>query len=91
MNRDLIKRLATLADCDARAGEPLGKCMREAAAALAEAQAEIARLEAELSAVWATLALFAKLDEASSRDQVWAAVRAARAALEARIQAMGKP
>jgi hypothetical protein len=28
----LVKRLRQLADCDARAGEPLGKCMREAAA-----------------------------------------------------------
>lgn len=28
---DLVKRLRSLADCDARAGEPLGKCMREAA------------------------------------------------------------
>jgi hypothetical protein len=27
----LVKRLRQLADCDARAGEPLGKCMREAA------------------------------------------------------------
>ncbi len=28
---DLVERLRGLADCDARAGEPLGKCMREAA------------------------------------------------------------
>jgi len=28
---DLVTRLRNLADCDARAAEPLGKCMREAA------------------------------------------------------------
>jgi hypothetical protein len=28
---DIVERLRGLADCDARAGEPLGKCMREAA------------------------------------------------------------
>ncbi|MFA6204503.1 MAG: hypothetical protein WC710_15095 [Gallionella sp.] len=27
----LVARLRSLADCDARVGEPLGKCMREAA------------------------------------------------------------
>ncbi len=31
MMDDLVERLRGLADCDARAGEPLGKCMREAA------------------------------------------------------------
>jgi hypothetical protein len=36
---DLIERLISLADCDARSGEPLGKVMREAAA-------EIIRLRA---------------------------------------------
>jgi hypothetical protein len=36
---DLIERLISLADCDARSGEPLGKVMREAAA-------EITRLRA---------------------------------------------
>ena len=30
----LVARLESLADCDTRAGEPLGKCMREAATAL---------------------------------------------------------
>ena len=31
MSNDIVARLRSLADCDARAGEPLGKCMREAA------------------------------------------------------------
>ncbi len=41
---DLVDRLLSLADCDARAGEPLGKCMREAAD-------EIERLRAERDAL----------------------------------------
>ncbi|RVG08557.1 hypothetical protein CN234_17395 [Sinorhizobium meliloti] len=28
---DIVDRLLSLSNCDARAGEPLGKCMREAA------------------------------------------------------------
>ena len=28
---DLVERARALADCDARAGEPLGKCLRECA------------------------------------------------------------
>jgi hypothetical protein len=31
MTDDIVARLRGLADCDARSGEPLGKCMREAA------------------------------------------------------------
>lgn len=38
-----MNQLLALADCDARAGEPLGKCMREAAARIAELEAEVAR------------------------------------------------
>ncbi len=34
---ELISELRSLADCDARAGEPLGKCMRRAADFLAAA------------------------------------------------------
>jgi hypothetical protein len=45
---DLIERLISLADCDARSGEPLGKVMREAAD-------EIARLTAETEALRAVL------------------------------------
>lgn len=41
---NLVKRLRGLADCDARSGEPLGKCMREAAD-------EIERLRVNLDAV----------------------------------------
>lgn len=44
---DLLARLVSLADCDGRAGEPLGKAMREAAA-------EIVRLMKERDAVRAT-------------------------------------
>lgn len=42
---DLKARLNRLADCDSRAGEPLGKCMREAAAAIDALEADIARLQ----------------------------------------------
>lgn len=48
MMDDLVKRLRVLADCDSRSGEPLGKAMREAAAALEAKDAEIARLRALL-------------------------------------------
>lgn len=47
MTDDLVTRLNGLADCDSRAGEPLGKCMREAAARIEEQAATIARLEGE--------------------------------------------
>ena len=40
--RELTDRLISLADCDSRAGEPLGKAMREAAS-------EITRLRGEVS------------------------------------------
>ena len=45
---DLVNQLLALADCDARAGEPLGKCMREAAARIAELEAA----QAEAAAAW---------------------------------------
>lgn len=38
---DIVERLRGLADCDARAGEPLGRCMRDAAT-------EIERLRSRL-------------------------------------------
>jgi hypothetical protein len=37
---ELCARLEALADCDSRSGEPLGKAMREAAAAIRELEAE---------------------------------------------------
>lgn len=37
---DLVKRLRSLSGCDARAGEPLGKCMREAANRIEALEAE---------------------------------------------------
>ena len=40
MSDELVKRLLDLADCDARAGEPLGRCMREAAARIEQLTAE---------------------------------------------------
>lgn len=42
----LVERLRSLADCDARAGEPLGKCMRRAADALLAQAAELAEVGA---------------------------------------------
>ena len=52
MSDKLVKRLRDLADCDARAGEPLGKAMREAAARIegqaAAISAAIERLDASL-------------------------------------------
>ncbi|MPZ19525.1 MAG: hypothetical protein GEV06_16635 [Luteitalea sp.] len=42
MTDELVKRLLSLADCDARSGEPLGKCMREAAAELTRLTAALA-------------------------------------------------
>ena len=47
MSDDLVTRLCSVADCDARAGEPLGKCMREAAAEITRLKAENAALKAE--------------------------------------------
>ncbi len=41
---DIVERLQSLADCDSRAGEPLGKAMRESAA-------EIERLRAALTGI----------------------------------------
>jgi hypothetical protein len=38
---DLIERLLSLADCDSRAGEPLGACMREAAAYITKLEIEV--------------------------------------------------
>ena len=40
---DLVEHLRGLADCDARAGEPLGKCMREAADEIERLREELAR------------------------------------------------
>ena len=45
---DLVKRLLSLADCDARSGEPLGKCMREAASRIEALTAERERLRVAL-------------------------------------------
>ena len=41
MTDELVKRLLSLADCDARSGEPLGKCMREAAASIKQLEREL--------------------------------------------------
>jgi arginine deiminase len=51
---DLLARLVSLADCDGRAGEPLGKAMREAAA-------EIVRLNKHIAIMH---------DVADQRDQI---------------------
>ena len=47
----LTRRLRTLADCDARAGEPLGKCMRESADVIDALRARVAELEAALEII----------------------------------------
>lgn len=44
----LVGRLRRLADCDARAGEPLGKCMREAATEIEELRAQVRSLQSAL-------------------------------------------
>ncbi len=46
---DLVERLRGLADCDARAGEPLGRCMREAADKIDGLEAD---LEAAVAVAW---------------------------------------
>ena len=38
---DLVKRLRGLADCDPRAGEPLGRVMREAADRIEELERQL--------------------------------------------------
>jgi uncharacterized protein (DUF924 family) len=48
---DLVKRLTSLADCDARAGEPLGKAMRDAAARLAAQDALLKEMAEALAKV----------------------------------------
>ena len=44
---DLVDDLRALADCDARAGEPLGKCMRRAADEIERLRTENAALIAD--------------------------------------------
>lgn len=46
---EMCQRLEYLADCDARAGEPLGKCMREAAAFIRSLQQRVEGLERTLT------------------------------------------
>lgn len=55
---DLIGRLRSLADCDARAGEPLGKCMREAADAVLALKAEVEELREERNTLRMLLARY---------------------------------
>ena len=55
----LVARLESLADCDTRAGEPLGKCMREAATALRTENARASSLEAQLAGAKEALEPFA--------------------------------
>lgn len=58
----LVEELRALADCDSRAGEPLGKCMRRAADAL-EAQArELAEARAETLELRAKVAIISRGD-----------------------------
>ena len=43
---DLVKRLRSLSDCDARSGEPLGRAMREAADRIDALEAQLAKADA---------------------------------------------
>ena len=43
---DIIERLESLADCDARSGEPLGKAMIEAKAEIKRLRAKMAKADA---------------------------------------------
>ena len=44
----LVEELRALADCDSRAGEPLGKCMRRAADALSSQSRELSEAREEI-------------------------------------------
>jgi hypothetical protein len=46
--KDIVDRLMSLAECDARAGEPLGKCMRDAAAAITSLRAQVEELRRDI-------------------------------------------
>lgn len=72
----VVAELRALADCDTRSGEPLGKCMRQAADLIADQAARIAAQDDELIGErW-------HADEAArQRDVAKAALTAAEAAL----------
>lgn len=61
---DLIAELRALADCDSRAGEPLGKCMRRAASALSSQSLSLSEARAALNSfqdeVWGSFDGWAK-------------------------------
>jgi hypothetical protein len=63
---DIVERLRSLADCDARSGEPLGKCMREAADTITSLRSRIEELERERDEASAMVAvgLFKDVKEA---------------------------
>jgi hypothetical protein len=48
---DIVEELEDLADCDARAGAPLGKAMRKAAAEITRLRAKVAKADALAEAV----------------------------------------
>jgi len=68
--QDIVERLLSLADCDARAGEPLGKCMREAAQTIAALREECDK-QAKLAEAgdYQIEALRAERDEAATALQ----------------------
>jgi hypothetical protein len=51
MSDDLVTRLRDLADCDGRAGEPLGRCMREAAVRIEALEAEVDALRGHIKEI----------------------------------------
>ena len=90
MTDDLVKRLLDLADCDTRAGEPLGRCMREAADHMKTLQAQTLRLSGMvydlnkevaisdallISEAEASLARLERAEKAEAeKDNAWAAL-----------------
>lgn len=51
MSYELKERMRSLADCDARAGEPLGKALREGLARIEELEAQVREMEGILRTV----------------------------------------
>ena len=90
MTDELVKRLLDLADCDTRAGEPLGRCMREAADHMKTLQAQTLRLSGMvydlnkevaisdallISEAEASLARLERAEKAEAeKDNAWAAL-----------------
>ncbi len=84
MADDLVKRLRSLADCDSRAGEPLGRAMREAAARIEQLERE--KREAALDAL-AAMGQAQEAYEAQLKAEACAEVLEREAILDAKLLA----